>query len=78
MTCNVIDGDAESYPDLVDESSDEEPQHGENHSECSSADLGNVFEFLRSHYEEGVSPASSDAESAEDKPITTNTTEPGH
>ena len=56
MTCNVIDNAADIYPELVDESSDDEPQHCENHSECSSADLENVFEFLRSHYEEDVSP----------------------
>ena len=51
-------------PPLVGESDDEDwRQHGENLSECSSADTENAFEFLLHHYE---ADKNSDMESSED------------
>ena len=66
-------------PSLVDESSDEEyARHGEIRndgalSDCSRADLQDMEQCMRAHFEEGVGTISSDAESAEGRIEDSNT-----
>ena len=59
-----FDNTVDQPPKLVDESDDEEwRQHGETHSECSSADTEDNFQFLLEHYN---ADKTSDGESSED------------